>query len=307
MDKYIREADVKLEDPNHQATANEIRVTTAGKMRAFITYASKKLQDNTTESITLKAMGRAIHKTVLIAEIIKRRFPNLHQVTQIDSTLIPETYYPKEEGLEPVKTTRNVSSILITLYTKGPDPNTIGYQAPLSETQIPSAGSGAPSAAPQNRSNNNNPRPNRGPRNRRGRGGRNRGPGGPGGPLNKGPNNNPNNNNPNPPNPNEGPANKDITPTAPSNAPPANPGADRPQRIQEGGNRRFSSSGNPRGSGSGGPLPGGDNSGRRGGGMRGSRGRGRGIGRGSRGRGRGRGGRGRFPKTDAPPPSTTQT
>jgi len=157
MDKYVREADVKLEDPNHPPTANEIRVTTAGNLRSFITYASKKLQDNTTESITLKAMGRAIHKTVLIAEIIKRRFPNLHQVTQIDSTLIPETYHPKEDGLDPVKTTRNVSSILITLYNRPPDTNTIGYQAPEAQ-----------SATTQTRTN---VRQNRGPRQRRGRGG----------------------------------------------------------------------------------------------------------------------------------------
>lgn len=46
-------------------------------------------------------MGKAIHKTVSIAEIIKRRIPGLHQITEIGSAEIVETYEPKVTGLEP--------------------------------------------------------------------------------------------------------------------------------------------------------------------------------------------------------------
>ncbi len=45
-------------------------------------------------------MGRAINKTVTIAEIIKRRIPNLHQITEISSTDITDVYEPLEEGLD---------------------------------------------------------------------------------------------------------------------------------------------------------------------------------------------------------------
>jgi len=133
MDKYIREVEANPDEVKTKPNDNEIRVTTMGRMRSYITYATKKLQDGKCDEITLKAMGKAITKTVTIAEIIKRRIPNLHQVTQINSTLIQEKYAPKEEGLEPVFTTRHVSSILISLYAREPDTKLVGYQPPLSE------------------------------------------------------------------------------------------------------------------------------------------------------------------------------
>lgn len=46
-------------------------------------------------------MGRAINKTVTIAEILKRRISGLHQVTEIESTDIIDVWEPLEEGLEP--------------------------------------------------------------------------------------------------------------------------------------------------------------------------------------------------------------
>jgi DNA-binding protein len=46
-------------------------------------------------------MGRAINKTVTIAEILKRRIPGLHQITEIESTDIIDVWEPLEEGLEP--------------------------------------------------------------------------------------------------------------------------------------------------------------------------------------------------------------
>ena len=54
----------------------------------------------------LKGMGRAINKTVTIAEIIKRRIPNLHQLTEIGSVNITDTWEPLEEGLNTLETTR---------------------------------------------------------------------------------------------------------------------------------------------------------------------------------------------------------
>lgn len=58
------------------------------------------MQEKGFTEVVLKAMGRAINKTVTIAEIIKRRIPNLHQITEISSTDITDVYEPLEEGLD---------------------------------------------------------------------------------------------------------------------------------------------------------------------------------------------------------------
>jgi DNA-binding protein len=50
--------------------------------------------------ITLKAMGRAINKTVTIAEILKRRVEGLHQNTELTSVLLTDVWEPVEEGLD---------------------------------------------------------------------------------------------------------------------------------------------------------------------------------------------------------------
>jgi len=133
MDKYLR---VETSKPEETINKNEIRVTTQGKMRRYISYATSLFQDKQCEEITLKAMGKAINKTVAIAEIIKRRIPGLHQITEIDSTDIKETYTPIEEGLDIVETTRHVSSILISLYMREPDTSAIGYQPPIPDTEV---------------------------------------------------------------------------------------------------------------------------------------------------------------------------
>jgi len=136
MEKYRRVEKPKSEFSDIKE--NEIRITTQGKMRNYISYATNLLADPNKQAvgIILKAMGRAINKTVTIAEIIKRRIPGLHQITQIDSTDITDVWEPLEEGLDRLETTRHVSSIQITLSTNPLDTNHPGYQPPLPVDQI---------------------------------------------------------------------------------------------------------------------------------------------------------------------------
>ena len=89
-------------------------------------------------------MGRAINKTVTIAEIIKRRIPNLHQLTEIGSVNITDTWEPLEEGLNTLETTRHVSVISITLSTVELDTSKPGYQQPLPEEQVKPLQEGPP-------------------------------------------------------------------------------------------------------------------------------------------------------------------
>lgn len=82
-------------------------------------------------------MGKAINKAVTIAEILKRKMP-LHQVTALSSCEISSVYEPLEEGLDTVLNQHYVSCITITLSldSDGIDINDIGYQPPLSLSEM---------------------------------------------------------------------------------------------------------------------------------------------------------------------------
>lgn len=47
---------------------NEVRITAAGKTRNYISYATNLLTEKEHTSVILKAMGKAINKTVTIGE-----------------------------------------------------------------------------------------------------------------------------------------------------------------------------------------------------------------------------------------------
>jgi DNA-binding protein len=64
---------------------SEIRVTASGKERNYIGYASKLIEEKGLDTVVLTGMGSAITKTITVAEILKRRIPDLHQWTEIES------------------------------------------------------------------------------------------------------------------------------------------------------------------------------------------------------------------------------
>ncbi|KAL5862169.1 hypothetical protein ACOSQ3_003453 [Xanthoceras sorbifolium] len=127
MDRYHK---VEKPKPDSPINENEIRITSQGAIRNYITYASTLLQEKRVKEIVLKAMGQAINKTVAIAEILKKRIPRLHQDTAISSISITDVWEPIEEGLVPVEMTRHVSMISITLSAGELNKNSPGYQAP---------------------------------------------------------------------------------------------------------------------------------------------------------------------------------
>merc|ERR1712039_1147607 len=83
-----------------------------------------------------KASGNALTKAVTAAEVIKRRFKGLHQVTSLGTVEIVDEYEPLEEGLDKVTDTRNVSTIEITLSKDALDSSNKGYQAPIDESLV---------------------------------------------------------------------------------------------------------------------------------------------------------------------------
>lgn len=133
MDRYQRVEKPRAETP---IAENEIRITSQGRMRNYITYAMTLLQEKEAEQIVFKAMGRAINKAVTIVELIKRRIVGLHQITSITSADVIDTYEPLEEGLLPLENTRHVSMITVTLSKKELDTENVGYQMPIPKEHV---------------------------------------------------------------------------------------------------------------------------------------------------------------------------
>merc|ERR1712224_1108220 len=78
--------------------------------------------------LTLSATGNALQQyastsalesAITVAEVLKRRFPNVHQITKVGMLALNDSYEPKEEylseGLKPVTHVRNVGFIEIQL------------------------------------------------------------------------------------------------------------------------------------------------------------------------------------------------
>jgi len=131
MEKYRRKQTAK------EATSDdEIRVTAKGRTATYVSYASKLFNEKEMDEFTLKATGAALATAVTVAEVIKRRFKGLHQITKLGSVEVIDEWEPLEEGLDPVKNTRNVSFIEITLSKKMLDTKHIGYQEPIDESLV---------------------------------------------------------------------------------------------------------------------------------------------------------------------------
>ncbi|KAK8512583.1 hypothetical protein V6N12_075155 [Hibiscus sabdariffa] len=160
MDRYQRVEKPKAEAPIDE---NEIRITSQGRMRSYITYAMTLLQEKGSNQIVFKAMGRAINKTVTIVELIKRRIVGLHQITSIGSMDITDMWEPLEEGLLPLETTRHVSMITVTLSKKELNTSSVGYQPPLpadqvkASTEIDHEGEGSPNGRGRGRGGRGRP------------------------------------------------------------------------------------------------------------------------------------------------------
>lgn len=133
MDKYRRVPKVK--DTEAKAD-NEIRVTAVGSVSAYVSFAAKVFNDMEKSEVVVKATGNALAKAVTLAEVIKRRFKGLHQITKLGLTEIKDEYEPLEEGLDKVTDTRSVPYAEITLSKKELDTKDVGYQAPVDESLV---------------------------------------------------------------------------------------------------------------------------------------------------------------------------
>jgi len=134
MDKYRKV--IKPKDTTTEKADEEIRVTAVGSVSAYVSRAATVYGELAKSKVVIKATGNALTKAVTLAEVIKRRFKGLHQITNIGSTEIVDEYEPLEEGLDKVTQTRNLPFLEITLSKEALDTKDKGYQAPLDESLV---------------------------------------------------------------------------------------------------------------------------------------------------------------------------
>lgn len=111
-------------------------------MVLFIIYSGRYISRGLTlffgedkSSITIKAAERLIERALWVAEVLRRKVPDLHQIITITEKKIVDVYMPREEGLVKVEQERFLTIIEVTL-TRTPTEEqrkAAGYQAPLKD------------------------------------------------------------------------------------------------------------------------------------------------------------------------------
>eukprot|EP00927_Polykrikos_kofoidii_P083309 TRINITY_DN849_c0_g1_i13.p1 TRINITY_DN849_c0_g1~~TRINITY_DN849_c0_g1_i13.p1 ORF type:complete len:414 (-),score=71.40 TRINITY_DN849_c0_g1_i13:731-1972(-) len=133
MDKY-RKVAKSAETPVNDET--EIRCTTFVTNGVYLSRVATLFGEMKKSYVTITGTGRALTKAVHLAELIKRRFKGLHQITHVGTTEIVDDYEPLEEGLDRVTDTRLVSHVEIKLSKELLDTSDKGYQPPLDESEV---------------------------------------------------------------------------------------------------------------------------------------------------------------------------
>merc|ERR1712070_1115740 len=102
----------------------------------YVSFAAKVFNEMEKQEVVVKATGNALAKAVTLAEVIKRRFKGLHQITKLGLTEIVDEYEPLEEGLDKVTDTRSVPFAEIKLSKTELDTKDVGYQPPVDEALV---------------------------------------------------------------------------------------------------------------------------------------------------------------------------
>ena len=122
LDKYR-----KVPQESTKTEENEIRVTTNGRVSNYISYAAKLFLEKKMTKCIIKGSGPAISKVCMTAEILRQRIKGLHEENKITSIQIVDVYEPREEGLDTVKLSKNLTVFEVILAL---DPNDLDVKSP---------------------------------------------------------------------------------------------------------------------------------------------------------------------------------
>ncbi|GBE59510.1 hypothetical protein BOVATA_010030 [Babesia ovata] len=116
-----------------QLPPGEIRVASIGLVSGYVAYA-KKLIASGEPVIHIRGTGRAISNVVETAEILKRAYKGMHQVTTLDTqdNLVATV---GEDGKEQRHSVCFLT-ITLTLDPSKIDTTAVGYQKPLTDEQM---------------------------------------------------------------------------------------------------------------------------------------------------------------------------
>ena len=78
----------------------ELRVTAGSSISVHVARAAKVYNELSKDQAIIKASGNALTKAVMLAEVIKRRFKDMHQVTKFPSQEIADEYEPSDRGYQ---------------------------------------------------------------------------------------------------------------------------------------------------------------------------------------------------------------
>jgi len=105
-------------------------VKAGSKMKNILGYAIKNFQVPEAKCIVFSGSGQAIIRTISCAEIMKKKFKNLHQINKIEYVVCEEMWEPKIEDLDRLKVKRDIPAMHILLSKVAQDTNEPGYQPP---------------------------------------------------------------------------------------------------------------------------------------------------------------------------------
>ncbi|KAG8225872.1 hypothetical protein J437_LFUL004802 [Ladona fulva] len=105
-----------------------MKVKPNSKLRNLLGLATNFLKDE--QVVLWTGSGPAVIKAISCAEIMKRKFNNLHQITKLCFRKVTETWDPISDGLDELVVEREVPTIHILLSKDALDSNELGYQPP---------------------------------------------------------------------------------------------------------------------------------------------------------------------------------
>lgn len=98
--KYRR---VPNDEEREEKPINEIRVSNRFSPSSYIVSTAKLFLEGKHETVVIKATGNAIHRAIMVAEVIRRRIKGLYLIAKLTNLDVIELYKPLEKGLVDVK------------------------------------------------------------------------------------------------------------------------------------------------------------------------------------------------------------
>lgn len=129
---------VKVKKEEEKLPENEIRVKRNARIGRYLSRANDLLTGKIAgdNSVVIKGIANAMENAVKLAELIKHRVKNVHQVNKISNITIVDIFEPLEEGLDTLTFQRQAAMLTIFLSTKPLDNKDIGYQEPIPESDV---------------------------------------------------------------------------------------------------------------------------------------------------------------------------